>query len=131
VPKPRPGQRLHLDKLSKRQEDDISAVCLALRLTLVDGQVQDARVGVGGVAATPLRAHAAEAALRGQPWNPATALAAGQALAQSVQPISDMRASADYRRQMLRALMQRAQARDAIGEVQDLMQVLPSTGEAA
>ncbi len=107
VPRPRAGEFLRAYKISKRYDDDISAVCLAVNLQLEDGQVQGARIGAGGVAATPARATQAEAVLAGQPWTEATARAAGEALRAQFQPISDMRASAAYRREVLGNLMQR------------------------
>ena len=104
------GSDLHLlraYKVSKRQDDDISAVCLVLRVAVQGGIVTEASIGVGGVAATPVRATQAEDALRGQPWNAATAQAAGAALQAQFNPISDMRASGAYRRQLLASLMTR------------------------
>jgi xanthine dehydrogenase small subunit len=94
-------------KISKRFDDDISAICLALCLTVENGIVTAASIGVGGVAATPVRAVQTQAALVGQPWTLATALAAAAALRAEFQPISDMRASAAYRRQVLGNLLQR------------------------
>ena len=94
-------------KVSKRQDDDISAVCLVLRVAVQGGIVTEATIGAGGVAATPVRATQAEAALRGQPWNAATAQAAAAALQAQFSPISDMRASGAYRRQLLASLVTR------------------------
>ena len=102
------GEWLRAYKISKRFEDDISAVCLGLRLVLRNGVVAEASIGVGGVAATPVRALHTQAALLGQPWTPATASQAAQVLQAECAPISDMRASAAYRRAMLAALLQRA-----------------------
>ena len=107
VPRPTPGEILRAYKISKRQDDDISAVCLVLRLTLDQGRVQQASIGVGGVAATPVRARATEAALQGQTWSAATVQAAGTVLRGEFSPISDMRASSAYRREVLGNLMQR------------------------
>jgi xanthine dehydrogenase small subunit len=94
-------------KISKRFEDDISAVCLALNLHLTDGVVSHASIGVGGVAATPVRAVKTQAALLGQPWDPATVQNAMQALRAEFSPISDMRASAAYRSEVLGNLLHR------------------------
>ena len=94
-------------KISKRFDDDISAVCLAIQLTLKDGLVQAASIGAGGVAATPMRARQTEAALRGQPWNADTVMVAQAALRAEFQPISDMRASAHHRQTVLVNLLQR------------------------
>ena len=107
VPHPQEGEFLRTYKISKRYDDDISAVCLAVNLRLVGGQVQSARIGAGGVAATPARATQAEAALAGQAWTEGAARAAGLALQAQFSPISDMRASAAYRRALLANLMQR------------------------
>jgi xanthine dehydrogenase small subunit len=94
-------------KISKRYDDDISAVCLVLNLTLDAGVVSDISIGAGGVAATPVRARQTEAALRGQPWSQASVQAAMQTLRAEFEPISDMRASSSYRRQVLGNLLQR------------------------
>ena len=119
VPKPLPaprkrsnaaaasGEFCRVYKISKRLEDDISAVCLALQLRLDKGQVVDASIGAGGVAATPVRARATEAALRGQPWNADTVHAAMATLRAEFAPISDMRASSAYRREVLGNLLWR------------------------
>ena len=107
VPHPGPQECMRAYKVSKRMEDDISAVCLALQITLHDGVVQAASIGVGGVAATPVRARATESALTGRPWNTNTVQNAMETLSKEFQPISDMRASADYRRTVLGHLVQR------------------------
>jgi xanthine dehydrogenase small subunit len=107
VPHPEPDEFFRIYKISKRLEDDISAVCLAVQLRLQDGVVTQASIGVGGVAATPVRATQTEACLYGQAWTAATVEAASTCLRQEFQPISDMRASSDYRRQVLGNLLQR------------------------
>jgi xanthine dehydrogenase small subunit len=107
VPLPVAGEQLRVYKISKRQDDDISAVCLALSLRLLDGRITAARIGAGGVAATPVRALQTEAALTGQPWALASLEAAAAVLVQEFSPISDMRASADYRRGVLGQLLLR------------------------
>jgi len=84
-------------KLSKRFDEDISAVCAAFAIDVEDGIVRRARIAFGGMAATPKRAAAAEAALAGQPWNEATARAGMAALGQDYAPLTDMRATAAYR----------------------------------
>ena len=95
-------------KVSKRVEDDISTVCLALSLQLEDGRVLAAAIGVGGVAATPMRARRTEALLIGQPWSAATVQQAMKTLAAEFEPLSDLRASADYRRLVLGRLLWRS-----------------------
>jgi len=107
VPLPEFDEFLRVYKISKRQEDDISAVCLAVQLHLRDGVVAKASIGVGGVAATPVRAQQTEASLTGQAWTATTVETAASTLHNEFQPISDMRASSDYRRQVLGNLMQR------------------------
>jgi xanthine dehydrogenase small subunit len=89
-------------KIAKRRFDDISSVAVAYALRLEDGVVGSVRIGLGGVAATPLRAMAAEEALRGQPWTRETVRAAAEELAQAGTPMSDHRASDRYRIAMLR-----------------------------
>jgi len=107
VPKPTPNELLRVYKVSKRFDDDISAICLAVRLRLEGTQVTHASIGVGGVASTPMRAIQTEAVLTHQPWTE-TAVQAGMAsLRSEFTPISDMRASAAYRQQVLSNLLQR------------------------
>jgi xanthine dehydrogenase small subunit len=97
-------------KLSKRRDQDISAVCLALALVLDDDgrRIARVRIGVGGMAAVPRRAPAAEAALAGRALADAQAAAdAARALAAEFTPLSDQRASASYRMQAAQALLGR------------------------
>jgi xanthine dehydrogenase small subunit len=107
VPRPTQQETMKVYKISKRFDDDISAVCLAIQMTLKDGTVQQVSMGAGGVAATPARARQTEATLLGQPWNADTVMAATAALRAEFQPISDMRASARYRQTVLGNLLQR------------------------
>ncbi|MEV6796355.1 FAD binding domain-containing protein [Streptomyces sp. NPDC051320] len=88
-------------KIAKRRFDDISSVAVAFALDIEDGIVRKARIGLGGVAATPIRALAAEAALEGKPWAAETVEAAAQVLQAQGTPMNDHRASADYRSAML------------------------------
>lgn len=94
-------------KISKRFDQDISAVFACFALTLDGERITTARIGCGGVAATPRRAIQTEAVLVGQRWNEATADAAARTLADEFEPIGDMRASADYRRTVLGNLLHR------------------------
>ncbi len=107
VPLPVAGELCRIYKISKRFEDDISAVCLGLQLHIDGGRVRQASIGVGGVAATPVRAVHTQAALRDQPWNEATVRRAMATLCGEFAPISDMRASATYRTEVLGNLLQR------------------------
>ena len=84
-------------KLSKRFDQDISAVCGGFNVTVIDGKVQNARIAFGGMAGIPKRAAAVEAALVGRRWTLETVAAAKAAMAQDFAPMTDMRASADYR----------------------------------
>ena len=107
VPRPQPDEFLRAYKISKRYDDDISAVCLVVQLMLDNGRVARISIGAGGVAPTPVRAVQTERLLRGKPWNQEAAQAAAKALRTEFQPISDMRASAGYRSEVLGNLMQR------------------------
>ena len=107
VPLPPPDELLRVYKVSKRCEDDISAVCLAVSVQVRDGRVNWASIGVGGVAATPVRAVQTEAVVTGQAWTHDTADRAKICLRSEFHPISDMRASAAYRVQLLDGLMER------------------------
>ena len=88
-------------KIAKRRFDDISSVAVAFALDIVDGAVRTAAIGLGGVAATPIRATAAEQALVGAPWTPDGIAPAAAALATTGTPLDDHRASASYRTAML------------------------------
>lgn len=88
-------------KIAKRRFDDISSVAVAFSLDIEDGIVRKARIGLGGVAATPIRALATEAVLEGEPWTAETVEAAAEVLKAQGTPMSDHRASAGYRSAML------------------------------
>jgi xanthine dehydrogenase small subunit len=96
---PRRDARLRLAayKVSKRFDQDISAVCGAFAIALEGERIGTARVAFGGMAATPKRASACEAALAGERWDRETCERAAAALAADYTPISDQRASAAYR----------------------------------
>lgn len=97
VPKANARQAFRAYKVSKRLDDDISAVCAAFRLHVENGAIVDARVAFGGMAAIPKRAAACEQALIGAPWTSATVERACAALANDFTPLSDFRASKEYR----------------------------------
>lgn len=97
VPKPAADQHFKVYKLSKRLDDDISAVCGAFNLTIVDGIISEARIAFGGMAAVPKRAAACERELLNKPWNQSTVKAAMKALSGDFEPLSDFRASKEYR----------------------------------
>ena len=88
-------------KIAKRRFDDISSVAVGIALDFHDGLIASARIGLGGVAATPIRARATEAALEGREWNRETAREAASVLGTEGTPMSDHRASAEYRALML------------------------------
>ena len=94
-------------KISKRFDEDISSVCGAFNLTIEDGVVTGARIAYGGMAATPKRATAVEKALVGSPWTLETVERAMVAYDADFAPISDWRASADYRALVARNLLKR------------------------
>jgi len=102
-----PDELLKVYKISKRFDDDISAVCLAINLHIDKGIVVKASIGAGGVAATPVRAVKTEAALLGKPWIADTVQQAMATLRAEFSPISDMRASSGYRIKVLGNLLQR------------------------
>lgn len=95
IPASAPGLRVY--KLSKRFDQDISAVLGAFNITVAGGQITAARIAFGGMAGIPKRARAMEAALIGQPFALPAFQAAKAAAAQDFAPLSDMRASAAYR----------------------------------
>ncbi|MCV0424914.1 MAG: xanthine dehydrogenase small subunit [Roseibium sp.] len=107
VPRPRPGQRDAAYKISKRRDEDISSVAAGFSVTIENGIISDCRLAFGGLAGTPKRAEAAEAALRGSSWSAATFATAGKALEADFSPLSDWRASAQYRSSVARNLLQR------------------------
>ena len=123
------GQHLRAYKIAKRRDSDISAVCAGLWLTLDGERITAARLGWGGLAATARRAPATEAALIGQPWNEATLRQAQAALRQDFQPLTDLRASADYRLRVAANLLERfwLETRPDAPLPADQVQVWPAT----
>lgn len=97
VPKLDESQVFRTYKISKRYDQDISAVIGAFRLTIENDVVREARIAFGGMAATPKRAAACEVALIGKTWTEETARKAGTLIAEDFAPIDDHRASAAYR----------------------------------
>jgi xanthine dehydrogenase small subunit len=107
VPLRAAGLLLRAYKISKRFDQDISAVFVCIALTVSGDTIAAARIGCGGVAAIPSRAPVTEALLAGRRWDDATAEAAALALQAEFAPIGDMRASAAYRRSVLGNLLRR------------------------
>jgi xanthine dehydrogenase small subunit len=97
LPFPDEGLQFRIYKLSKRFDQDISAVCGAFAMTLKDGRVDQIRICFGGMAGVPARARCAENALLGESWNEDNVRRARIAMADDFQPLTDWRASEEYR----------------------------------
>ncbi|WP_333713362.1 xanthine dehydrogenase small subunit [Yoonia sp.] len=104
-PKAAPALRCY--KISKRFDQDISALCGCFNVTVENGTVTAARIAFGGMAGTPHRAKAVETALTDQPWTPATISTAAARMAEDYTPMTDMRASAAYRLETAQNLLHR------------------------
>jgi xanthine dehydrogenase small subunit len=104
---PRQADTLKVYKLSKRFDQDISAVLGAFNIVIEDGTVASARIAFGGMAGIPKRASHVEQALIGQPWTATTIARAQGEFDRDFTPMSDMRASADYRLETARNLLAR------------------------
>ncbi len=108
VPRPEADAHYAVYKISKRRDEDISALCGAFHLSLAaDGSVSGIRIAFGGMAATPKRARTVEAALLGKPWTQATITEARDAFDQDYKPLTDWRATADYRQLTAKNLLTR------------------------
>ena len=107
IPKLAAGQSFRTYKVSKRYDQDISAVIGGYRLTIYNGTVTEVRIAYGGMAATPKRAPAMEIALTGQSWSEETTLLSGAAAGDDYAPISDHRATSAYRLRVAGNLMTR------------------------
>ncbi|MCG6884315.1 MAG: FAD binding domain-containing protein [Silicimonas sp.] len=94
---PRTAPALRCYKLSKRFDQDISAVCGCFNVDVRDGVVAGARIAFGGMAGVPKRASAVEAALAGQPWSEEGVRDVLPLFGDDFAPLTDMRASAAYR----------------------------------
>ena len=119
VPKLSGNQTFRTYKISKRYDQDISAVIGAFRLTIDRETVTEARIAYGGMAATPKRAAAMEAALSGHVWTEETAAVAGTHAGDDYTPITDHRATSDYRLRVAANLLVRLH-RDLAGTETDL-----------
>jgi len=97
IPRLDANDRFRVYKLSKRYDQDISTVCAAIRVRIASGTVRDARIAMGGMAATPKRADGAEAALAGKRFSSESIERAAAALAADYAPIGDLRGSAEFR----------------------------------
>jgi len=113
---PRQADHLKCYKISKRFDQDISAVCGCFNITIENETVTTARIAFGGMAATPKRAAHVEAALLGKPWSDETIRAALDEFGRDYAPIADMRASAEYRAEIARNLLTRYFAESQLGQ---------------
>lgn len=104
---PSPESIFSVHKVSKRRDDDISTVCMAIHLPQNNGMSQGVRLAFGGMAATPIRATKAESELEDKPFDNLAVRNAQQALAVELEPLSDARASSAYRMQVAQNLLQR------------------------
>jgi xanthine dehydrogenase small subunit len=107
VPRPAPGSLHAAYKISKRRDEDISSVAAGFAVTVEGGTITAARIAFGGMAATPKRASHAEAALVGRAFCEASLIAAAAELPRDFTPLSDWRASAEYRMAVARNLFRR------------------------
>jgi xanthine dehydrogenase small subunit len=107
VPRPKAASHFAIYKISKRRDEDISALCGAFYLETDAGLVSTIRIAFGGMAGTPKRATAVEAALMGKPWTEETIQEVRDAFDTDYQPLSDWRATADYRQLTAKNLLTR------------------------
>ncbi|MDJ0833553.1 MAG: xanthine dehydrogenase small subunit [Gammaproteobacteria bacterium] len=108
IPKPADDMLLAGYKVSKRFDQDISAVCASFGLLLdSDQRINHVRIAYGGMAAIPMRSHQAEQVLLGKPWDEQSLELACGAIADDFTPLSDLRASSAYRMQLAQNLMRR------------------------
>lgn len=107
-------------KISKRRDEDISSVAVGFAVTVDAGRISAARIAFGGMAGVPKRASAAEAALVGQAFDAKAFDAAAKALPDDFQPLSDWRASAEYRMRVAQNLFARFWAVHGTGERAEL-----------
>ncbi len=122
IPRPGPEDVISISKLSKRFDSDISSVCGAFNLRVEAGRIIRARIAFGGMAATPRRARALEAALNGAPFTEDTLIAAAPRLREDFAPLTDLRGSAVYRTEVAGNLLARlwAQSQNEAADVREL-----------
>jgi xanthine dehydrogenase small subunit len=107
VPLPGADEMFGVHKVTKRRDEDITATLGAFRFKVIDGLVAEAVIAFGGMAATPKRAKAVEGALIGKPWTLESVEAVLDIFDEDFQPLTDWRASADYRMLAARNLLKR------------------------
>ncbi|EYD74810.1 Xanthine dehydrogenase, iron-sulfur cluster and FAD-binding protein subunit A [Rubellimicrobium mesophilum DSM 19309] len=122
IPGSAPAFRVY--KLSKRFDQDISAVCGGFDVTVADGIVTEVRIAFGGMAAIPKRAAKVEAALTGKSWSSESIATALPAFVEDFAPLSDMRASARYRLESAGGMLMRYFA-ETTGAETDIRRVAP------
>ncbi|HEY0685940.1 MAG TPA: xanthine dehydrogenase small subunit [Steroidobacter sp.] len=125
IPSSPAAQRIASYKVSKRFDQDISAVCAGFAISLDDQRVTAARLAFGGMAATPARARKAEAALLNQKWQPQTVEAAVLALNEDFRPLTDLRASSHYRLLVAGQLLRRFYRESQGNTAASLRQIAP------
>lgn len=126
IQKPGPLDHVRLFKISKRRDEDISSVMGAFRISVQDGQILQARIAFGGMAGIPQRALTTETAITGQSINDiATWRTGAEAMLSDYTPMSDHRASADYRMRVARNLVIKALAEIA-GVPQSSTRIFPT-----
>ena len=121
---PNKAPNLRCYKISKRFDQDISALCACFNIELNRGKVVSARLAFGGMAGIPKRASAVEAAMVGQDWSLATAQGAALKMGQDFSPLTDMRASAEYRLRVAQNLLMRY-FHDLSGQPTHVLEVTP------
>ena len=107
IPKNKADHTLSVYKISKRHADDISAICAAFYMGVSDNKIASIRIGMGGMAATVKRAINCENYLKGQLLNRETLEKAKIRIATDFKPMSDVRASCEYRLLMAQNLLER------------------------
>ena len=126
VPTLQEGEKFEVYKISKRRDEDISALCGAFKVSLDgEGRVETCRIAFGGMAATPLRASSVEQALLGSEWNEATIENALASFENDYTPLGDWRASAEYRMSVAKNLLRRFYL-ETTGEVAQLSRSHPT-----
>lgn len=127
IPAPGADDIVHISKLSRRFDSDISALCGAFKLTVREAVIVDARVAFGGMAATPKRARGCEAALAGHGFTAATIANAADALRADYEPLTDVRGTAAYRIEAAANLLWRLWYRTG-GEVVSVLELASADG---
>ena len=132
IPLPKAKSHLRAYKISKRNEDDISAVCAVFSITVEEGKITSVRTGFGGVSATPITSDELNQQLIGKTWHEADTMHIGQAiLLDQFTPIDDVRATAKYRKLMLANLWHRFWLETTTKDKQIAVRVTDHTSEVA